>query len=128
LFITYYCYECTCDQGTIGSVAALRHSRTPGGDYGLSYVRKVARRALVAHGATKGFTGPRLRDIRIDWIDERSRLPGRSDNAATWAILGLQRFYIRLGHHLLDRSFVLNSNSILIYWYSFTSNELYFQV
>jgi hypothetical protein len=40
----------------------------------------------------------------------------------------VRRFYIRLGRHLLDRSFVLNSNSILIYWYSFTSNELYFQV
>jgi hypothetical protein len=39
-----------------------------------------------------------------------------------------RRFYIKLGRHLLDRSFVLNSNSILIYWYSFTSNELYFQV
>jgi hypothetical protein len=40
----------------------------------------------------------------------------------------IRRFYIRLGRYLLDRSFVLNSNSILIYWYSFTSNELYFQV
>jgi hypothetical protein len=40
----------------------------------------------------------------------------------------VRRFYIRLGRHPLDRSFVLNSNSILIYWYSFTSNELYFQV
>jgi hypothetical protein len=40
----------------------------------------------------------------------------------------VRRFYIRLGRHLLDKSFVLNSNSILIYWYSFTSNELYFQV
>jgi hypothetical protein len=34
--------------------------------------------------------------------------------------------YIYPGRHLLDRSFVLNSDSILIYWYSFTSNELYF--
>jgi hypothetical protein len=42
--------------------------------------------------------------------------------------LFVRRFYISLGRHLLDRSFVLNSNSILIYWYSFTSNELYFQV
>jgi hypothetical protein len=82
----------------------------------------------VAHEATKGFTGPRSRDIRIDWIDELSRLLGRSDSAATWAILGLRRFYIRLGRYLLDKSFVLNSNSILIYWYSFTSNKLYFQV
>jgi hypothetical protein len=48
------------------------------------------------------------------------------DSAATWAIPGLQRFYIRLGRHLLSRSFVLNSNSILIYWYFFTSNKLYF--
>jgi hypothetical protein len=39
-----------------------------------------------------------------------------------------RRSYIYLGRHLLDRNFVLNSNSILIYWYSFTSNELYFQV
>jgi hypothetical protein len=37
----------------------------------------------------------------------------------------IRRFYIKLGRYLLDRSFVLNSNSILIYWYSFTSNELY---
>jgi hypothetical protein len=36
--------------------------------------------------------------------------------------------YICLGRHPLDRSFVLNSSSILIHWYSFTSNELYFQV
>jgi hypothetical protein len=42
--------------------------------------------------------------------------------------LSVRRFYIRLGRYLLDRSFVLNSNSILIYWYSFTSNELYLQV
>jgi hypothetical protein len=40
----------------------------------------------------------------------------------------IRRFYIKLNCYLLDRSFVLNSNSILIYWYSFTSNELYFQV
>jgi hypothetical protein len=39
-----------------------------------------------------------------------------------------RRFYISLGCYLLDKSFVLNSNNILIYWYSFTSNELYFQV
>jgi hypothetical protein len=38
----------------------------------------------------------------------------------------VRRFYMRLGRYLLDRSFVLNSNNILIYWYSFTSNELYF--
>jgi hypothetical protein len=38
----------------------------------------------------------------------------------------IRRFYIKLGRYLLDRSFVLNSNNILIYWYSFTSNELYF--
>jgi hypothetical protein len=69
----------------------------------------------VAHGATKGFTGLRSRDVGIDWIDELSRLLGRSDSAVTWAILGLRRFYIKLGRHLLDRSFVLNSNSILIY-------------
>jgi hypothetical protein len=42
--------------------------------------------------------------------------------------LFVRRFYISLGRHLLDKSFVFNSNSILIYWYSFTSNELYFQV
>jgi hypothetical protein len=42
--------------------------------------------------------------------------------------LFVRRFYIDPGYYLLDRSFVLNSNSILIYWYSFTSNELYFQV
>jgi hypothetical protein len=42
--------------------------------------------------------------------------------------LFVRRFYISLGRHLLDKSFVLNSNSILIYWYSFTSNKLYFQV
>jgi hypothetical protein len=82
----------------------------------------------VAHEATRGFTGPGSRDVGIDWIDELSRLLGRSDSATTWAILGLRRFYIRLGRHLLDRSFVLNSNSILIYWYSSTSNKLYFQV
>jgi hypothetical protein len=29
--------------------------------------------------------------------------------------LFVRRFYIRLGRHLLDKSFVLNSNSILIY-------------
>jgi hypothetical protein len=40
--------------------------------------------------------------------------------------LFVQRFYIDPGRYLLDKSFVLNSNSILIYWYSFTSNELYF--
>jgi hypothetical protein len=40
----------------------------------------------------------------------------------------VRRFYISLGRYLLDKSFVLNSNNILIYWYSFTSNELYFQV
>jgi hypothetical protein len=40
----------------------------------------------------------------------------------------VRRFYINLGRHLLDRSFVLNSNNILIYWYSYASNELYFQV
>jgi hypothetical protein len=37
----------------------------------------------------------------------------------------VRRFYISLGRYLLDKSFVLNSNNILIYWYSFTSNELY---
>jgi hypothetical protein len=42
--------------------------------------------------------------------------------------LFVRRFYISLGRYLLDKSFVLNSNNILIYWYSFTSNELYFQV
>jgi hypothetical protein len=42
--------------------------------------------------------------------------------------LFVRRFYINPGYHLLDKSFVLNSNNILIYWYSFTSNELYFQV
>jgi hypothetical protein len=39
-----------------------------------------------------------------------------------------RKSYICLGRHPLDKSFVLNSNNILIYWYSFTSNELYFQV
>jgi hypothetical protein len=33
--------------------------------------------------------------------------------------------YIYLGRYLLDKSFVLNSNNILIYRYSFTSNKLY---
>jgi hypothetical protein len=42
--------------------------------------------------------------------------------------LFVRRFYIRLGCFLLNKIFVLNSNNILIYWYSFTSNELYFQV
>jgi hypothetical protein len=40
----------------------------------------------------------------------------------------IQKFYIRLGRYLLNKNFMLNSNNILIYWYSFTSNKLYFQV
>jgi hypothetical protein len=40
----------------------------------------------------------------------------------------VQKFYINLGRYLLDKSFMLNSNSILIYWYSSTSNDLYFQI
>jgi hypothetical protein len=35
----------------------------------------------------------------------------------------LRRFYIRLGLHPLDRSFVLNSNSISIHRYSSTCNN-----
>jgi hypothetical protein len=58
----------------------------------------------------------------VDWINWQPSRPTTRVDQGVW------RFYIRLGRHPLDRSFVLNSNSILIYWYSFTSNELYSQV
>jgi hypothetical protein len=57
----------------------------------------------------------------------RSR-SGRLNSSGYQGYLELRKLYIRLGRHLLDRSFVLNSNNILIYRYSFTSNELYFQI
>jgi hypothetical protein len=54
--------------------------------------------------------------VLVDWV------------ASDQVDQGIRRFYIKLGRHLLDKSFILNSDSILIYWYSFTNNKLYFQV
>jgi hypothetical protein len=44
----------------------------------------------------------------IDLLGAKARHEGSRD-------LTVRRFYIRLGCYLLDRSFVLNSSSILIY-------------
>jgi hypothetical protein len=106
-------------------VTGCKHSRTPRRTLGF----------LIGRGwSHDGPGGPRndlskSRDIRIIDLVRLSQLGRDSkDNIATWTIPGLRRFYIRLGRHLLDKSFVLNSNNIPIYWYSFTSNELYFQV
>jgi hypothetical protein len=53
------CYERTCDQGTIGSVAALRHSRTPGRTMGFL----VSGRSLV--GPSSPRSNQRIHGTRV---------------------------------------------------------------
>jgi hypothetical protein len=93
------------------SGALYRYSRTPGRTS--LYVSYWSRRR-----ATSGWKYTNQHHVMDPW---GSRRGSRGDPF-------VRRFYISLGRHLLDKSFVLNSNNILIYWYSFTSNELYSQI
>jgi hypothetical protein len=47
----------------------------------------------------------------VDWTTSRPSTRSTIEQVD----LVIRRFYIRLGRHLLDRNFVLNSNNILIY-------------
>jgi hypothetical protein len=102
-----WCYERTRDQGTLGSIAIAIVEPLGGHLFKASLVGSARDRVSRCHV--------------MDPLGAKTRHEGSRD-------LAIRRFYIKLGCYLLDRSFVLNSNSILIYWYSFTSNELYFQV